>query len=92
MKKVRRVIALVGVIALVALYVVTLILAITDSAQTMNLFWAALVSTVILPVLIWAYTFIYNLLKKNYSEEAREREEQIKQAMKEEKNKKTKKQ
>ncbi len=92
MKKVRRVIALVGVIALVALYVVTLILAITDSAQTMNLFWAALVSTVILPVLIWAYTFIYNLLKKNYSEEAREREEQIKQAMKEEKKQKKEKQ
>ncbi len=87
MKKVRRIIALVGVIALVALYVSTLVLAIIGSEQTMNLFWADIVCTIVLPVLIWAYQFIYKLLKNNYSEEAREREEKVKQVMREEKEK-----
>ncbi len=73
MKKVKRIIALVGVIALVALYVSTLVLAIIGSEQTMSLFLAAVVSTVILPVLIWAYSFIYQLIKKNYSNEAIEK-------------------
>jgi len=82
MKKVRRIIALVGVIALVALYVSTLVLAIIGSEMTMNMFWAAVVSTIVLPVLIWAYQFIYRLLKDNYSPEAREREEELKKTYK----------
>ncbi len=82
MKKVRRVIALVGVIALVALYVSTLVLALIGSENTMNLFWADIVATIVLPVLIWAYTFIYNLLKEHYSPEAREETEKMREAMK----------
>ncbi|MCD8299749.1 MAG: hypothetical protein LUC41_01015 [Clostridiales bacterium] len=77
MKKAKRIIALVGVIALVALYVSTLVLAIIGSEQTMSLFIAAVVSTVILPVLIWAYSFIYQLIKKNYSNEAVEKNLQL---------------
>lgn len=72
MKKTKQILALVGVILLVGLYIVTLILAITDNSGTLNMFFASVVATVIIPVLIWAYTFIYRLIhddKKKDSED-----------------------
>ncbi|MCD8133924.1 MAG: hypothetical protein LUE19_08760 [Clostridiales bacterium] len=80
MKKLKRITALIGVIALFALYIYTLVLAIIGSEQTMNLFMTAVVATVVLPVLLWSYSFIYKLLKNNYSEDAREKTEKMKKA------------
>lgn len=80
MKKVKRVTALVGVIALLALYVSTLVLALIGSEEAMRLLRAAIYATVVLPVLLWAYSFIYKLLKNNYSSEAREKLEQLRGA------------
>lgn len=65
MKKVKQILALIGVILLVALYVTTLILAITDNSGTMNMFFASVVATIMIPVLIWAYTLIYRLTRGN---------------------------
>ena len=65
MKKVKQILALIGVILLVALYITTLILAITDNSGTMNMFFASVVATIIIPVLIWAYTLIYRLTRGN---------------------------
>ena len=62
MKKTKRVLALVGVVLLVLLYLSTLVFAILGK-DFMNWLMAALVSTVIIPVLIWAYGFIYKLLR-----------------------------
>ncbi len=80
MKKLRRVTALIGVIALLALYVYTLVLAIAGSEQTMNMLITAIVATAVLPTLLWTYSFIYRLLKNNYSEEARENLEKMRRA------------
>ena len=66
MKKAKKILAIIGVILLVALYVTTLIFAITDNTGTMSMFVASVVATVVIPVLIWAYTFIFKLLKKHY--------------------------
>ena len=65
MKKIKQFLALGGVILLVALYLITLILAITDNSGTMNMFFASVVATVIIPVLLWAYSSIYRLIKRN---------------------------
>ncbi len=81
MKKIRRIIALVGAIALVALYVSTLVLALIGSEQTLTMLVAAIFSTIVLPVLIWAYTFIYNLLQKYYTPEELEETEKMRAAM-----------
>ncbi len=80
MKKLRRVTALIGVIALVALYVSTLVLALIGGENMMNVFWAAIVATIVLPVLLWAYSFIYKLLKRDYSEQARADEKKMREA------------
>ncbi len=69
MKKLKRILALAGVIFLVLLYLITLILAITDHSDSMRMFQASVVATVIIPALLWAYSFIYRLLKKHSEQE-----------------------
>ncbi len=65
MKKVKQILAIIGIILLVLLYLSTLICAIIDRTETMRLFQASVMATVIIPVLLWAYSFIYKLIKKN---------------------------
>ena len=78
MKKLKQITALIGVIALVALYVSTLVLALIGSDTAMRLLKAAIYATIVLPVLLWAYSFIYRLIKQNYSPEARDKTEKMK--------------
>ena len=68
MKKVKRILAIIGVVLLVSLYVITIVLALTYDPNTMNAFRASVYCTFLVPVLIWAYTFIYKLLKNNYGD------------------------
>lgn len=63
MKTIKRILAIAGSLLLVALYVITIVLALTDDPNTMNAFRASIYCTVLVPVLIWAYSFIYKLLK-----------------------------
>ena len=65
MKKLKQITALIGVIALAGLYVSTLILALIGSEQCINLLKAAVYATIVLPVLLWAYSFIYRMVRKN---------------------------
>lgn len=73
MKKTKQILAIIGIILLVLLYLSTLICAIIDRTETMRLFMASIFATVVIPVLIWAYTFIYRLIKKD-SEESNTRQ------------------
>lgn len=72
MKKVKRLLAIIGILLLVSMYILTLMLALTDDPNTMNAFRASIYCTVLVPVLIWAYTFIYKLLKNNYGDTSNE--------------------
>jgi cell shape-determining protein MreD len=65
MKKIKQILAILGVILLLSLYVITLLCAIFDSSDTMRLFQASILATIIIPVLLWAYSFIYRLLKNH---------------------------
>lgn len=69
MKKVKQILAIIGIVFLVLLYLSTLICAIIDRTETMRLFQASVMATVIIPVLLWAYSFIYKLIKKNAKEQ-----------------------
>lgn len=68
MKKTKQILAVIGIILLVLLYLSTLVCAIIDRTETMRLFMASIFATVVIPVLIWAYTFIYRLIHKNSDE------------------------
>lgn len=62
MKKTKQILAIIGIILLVGLYIITLIAALTSSKNSGNLFLACIYATVVIPVLIWAYTFLAKLL------------------------------
>lgn len=64
MKKVKQILAIIGIILLVGLYLSTLFCALSSSDNFMNLLMASIYATVIIPILIWAYTLIYRLIKK----------------------------
>lgn len=67
MKKVKQILAILGVVLLLGLYVITLIMAVTDNTSTLSMLEASVVATILIPILMWAYSFIYRLLKKYYS-------------------------
>lgn len=69
MKKVKQILALIGVVILIGLYVSTLVCALSSSENFMNMLMASIYATVIVPVLIWAYTFIYRLVRKDSDDE-----------------------
>lgn len=58
----KQVVALVGVILLVLLYLVTLIVAIVDTSSSGRLFAMCLFATIVFPLLIWIYTWLYGKL------------------------------
>ena len=60
MEKGKRILAIIGIILLVALYGLTLFAAFFDNTDTMRYLTAA---TVVLPVLLWVYQMIYRLLR-----------------------------
>lgn len=65
MKKIKQILAMAGVILLVTMYLSTLVCALFDTGDTMFLFRASVLCTVLVPVLLWGYTVIYRLSKGN---------------------------
>ena len=62
--KIKRVLALIGVILLVALYLVTLILAFINTPEARLLFRGCIIACIGVPVVLYAYKLIYQYLKK----------------------------
>jgi len=82
MNKMKRITALIGIILLVALYLLTLFSAIFGSKYTNGLFFACLFSSFFIPVTIYAIMLIYRLMHKTTdvfspsdSEEVEEKDE-----------------
>jgi len=63
MKKVKQILAIIGIILLVGMYLSTILFAIFDPTETKQMLTASLIMTIVVPVLIWIYTFIYKLIK-----------------------------
>lgn len=60
MNKIKQIGALILVLILIGLVLLTLFLAVTGSSY----FMASLITTLMLPILLYAYMFIYRLLRK----------------------------
>ncbi len=69
MKKIRRILALAGVILLVIMYLVTLFCAIFDTSNGMFMFKASVICTILVPILLWGYTVIYRLARGRTEQE-----------------------
>ena len=64
MKKTKQILAMGIVIFLVVLYAATLIFAILDYSWAFTMFKACLAATFILPITLYIYLWIYNVLNK----------------------------
>ncbi|MBQ8278295.1 MAG: hypothetical protein IJZ23_00460 [Roseburia sp.] len=64
MKKARQILAIIGIILLVGMYVATFVCALSANENFMSMLMASIYATIVIPVLIWAITFIYKLIKK----------------------------
>ena len=65
MKKTRQILAIIGIILLVGMYISTIICALSANENFMSMLMASLYASFIIPVLIWTYTFIYKLFNKD---------------------------
>lgn len=69
MKKAKRILALTGAILLVCLYAATLVFALMDSPAASGLLKAAVASTILVPVLLYAFILVARLLNRNDGDE-----------------------
>lgn len=65
MKNVKRILALLGAVLLLLLYVSTLILAFLDNSASQGLLKLSVACTILVPVLLYAYSMFYRLTHKN---------------------------
>lgn len=61
MKKTKRVLALIGVVLLVLLYVSTLVFALIDHPAANDLLTAAVAATILVPVILYGFLLIHRL-------------------------------
>lgn len=63
-KRHKQIAAIIGIVLLVSLYLVTFILALCRFEGASSLFMGALACTIVVPVLIWIYIWLYGLLTR----------------------------
>lgn len=63
MKNAKRIMAIIGIIVLVGMYVTTLVFALSDNPNSSNWLIASIVCTVVVPVMIWVVQLVYKLIK-----------------------------
>lgn len=68
MKKIRQIAALIGIILLVAMYIVTLFAAIFDNPHTFTILKASIACTIIIPVVLWVMKIFLGIAKPDNSE------------------------
>lgn len=64
MKKLKRILAMLGVVLLAGLYLATAVSAILVTPATKDLFFASLMATIIIPILLYVLMLIGRLLGK----------------------------
>ena len=72
MKKSKRIFALAGAVLLIILYLSTLVFAFIDTDTSTRLLKASVALTILIPVLLYAFTMVYKLLDKNDPDDFRE--------------------
>lgn len=65
----KRILAIIGIIALVGIYLLSLIFALIDHPMKSSLMYASLYATIVIPALIYAFILIGRLLHKDDPDE-----------------------
>ena len=75
MKKLKRILAMLGVVLLVGLYLATAVSAILVTPATKDLFFASLIATLMIPILLYVLILIGGLLGKGRDNTPEQEEE-----------------
>ena len=68
MKKVKQILAILGIVLILGVNVLLVVTAGTTTEGDMGAFNAALVTVILVPVLLWIYLYIFKLMKKRSNE------------------------
>lgn len=74
MKKVKQILAILGILLILGLNVLLIFSAGTTTENDTRFFNAAMVAVVLVPVLLWIYLYIYRLLKKRNEDKELEKD------------------
>lgn len=69
-QKIKRILALLAVIIIALLYLTTLVLSFFQSEQAGELLTISIVATVVIPVLLYIYLWLFRLIKGENEEES----------------------
>lgn len=61
----KKIIAIICILVLIGLYLTTFILAVSNKPGTADLFKASVYATIVLPILMYIYLWIYKLIREN---------------------------
>jgi len=65
MKKIKKFLAVIGILVLAGLYIATIVMAFLNHPNFFDFLMASVYATVVIPVLLWAYSFIFKLTNKD---------------------------
>ncbi len=75
MKKLKQILAILGIIALVSMYALTIFAALFDPTATLSYLAAAVAATILIPAILWILGMFLRITGKNGFEEASETED-----------------
>ena len=64
MKKVKQILAILGIVLILGINIFLVFAAGTESKDGMGMFEGAVVATILVPILLWIYMYVYKLMKK----------------------------
>ncbi len=70
--KIKRILAALGAFLLFAMYALTLVFALVDHSAAKGLLKASIACTLILPVLLYAFTLVYRITNEDSDENSRD--------------------
>lgn len=68
--KIKRILTLAGAVLLFGMYAAALLFAFIDHSASLGLLKASIACTMILPVLLYAYTLVYRITRTKYGPES----------------------
>ena len=72
MKKAKQILAILGIVLIIGVNILLVFAAGTTSTDNTQVFNAAIVTVVLVPVLLWVYLFFFKLMKKHREEDKSE--------------------
>lgn len=69
MDKIKRILAILGILLLLGLYGWTMVCAFTDQSETMDMFKSAVTATITVPILLWGYSIVFKWIKNRKNQD-----------------------